>query len=120
MKRIGYVQHKGRRILIEDFSGLRPGRELEATLEEAKTIVQSRPPKSAVVLVDVTGMRFDKDTLDMMKELAASNEPYVKASTLVGVGGLLQVGLLAVSRFSERNFKTFSAREEALDWLAIQ
>jgi len=120
MNRIRYIQHNGNKILLQDFSGLVPGKELLATLDEARTVVQSQPPKSVVVLVDVTNMRFDKDSLDRMKELAASNEPYVKASTIVGIGGLLQVGLVAISRFSGRNFRTFLTREEALDWLSTQ
>jgi hypothetical protein len=55
-----------------------------------------------------------------MKEVAASNAPWVKASAVIGVSGLLQVALIAVTRFSKRNILAFSTKEEALDWLAAQ
>jgi hypothetical protein len=119
-KRIRTVQHKGASIIYEDFTGLTPGDVMDATLEEARTVVASHPKGSALVLVDVTGAHYDMDSLNKMKEVSASNEPFVKASALVGISGLLQIGLTGLSRFTGRSFNTFSTKEEALDWLATQ
>jgi hypothetical protein len=119
-KRIRKVQHKGASIIYEDFTGLTPGDEMDATLEEAKAVVASQPKGSALVLVDVTGAHYDMESLNKMKEVSASNEPFIKASALVGIGGLLQIGLTGLSRFTGRSFNTFSTKEEALDWLASQ
>jgi hypothetical protein len=119
-KRIQMVQHKGVSILYQNFSGLTPGEELTTTLEEARSIVQSQPKGSVLILVDVTGAHYDIESLNRMKDVSASNEPFVKATAIVGIQGLLEIGLTGLSRFTGRSFNTFPTKEKALDWLAAQ
>ena len=120
MERIRFVEHRGKKILLEDFSGMQPGREYVAALEEARRIIHSQPESSVLAMFDATNGMFDQDVINRMNEFAKSNKPYIKASALVGITGLRKIALSAVSRLSGRDFKVFDTREEAMDWLAEQ
>jgi hypothetical protein len=118
--RIQVVQHKGKDILIQDFSGLKPGDEFRTGIEEARTYIASRPPKSVLSIFDGTGAIYNAEVVSVLKEFTKHNEPYMKASTVVGIEGILSIALMAVSRFSGRVFKTFKDRQSAMDWLVEQ
>jgi len=120
MSRIQTIQHRGKDILIEDFSNITPGDEYRAAIEEARRFIASRPPKSVLALFDATGSRFNAEALGIMKQFTKDNGPYIKASAVVGIEGILSIALMAVSRFSGRTFKTFKDRPSALDWLVEQ
>jgi hypothetical protein len=120
MERIQIIHHKGARIHFWDFSGLSPGKEMQALLNKVVATAQSQPENSVRELTDVTGAHFDTQMLNSLKELSTSVAPYVRASAMIGTSGLLHVALSAVRRVSKRNIKVFDSREEALDWLAAQ
>lgn len=118
MGRISVVEHQGKRILVQDFSGLRPGDEYRRSLEEARAYIASQEKASVLSLFDATGTMYDTAIIADLKHFTTHNKPYMRASAVVGVEGLLSVALMAVSRFSGRVFKTFKDRASAMDWLA--
>jgi len=120
MGRTYFIEHKGTKILLVDFSGTKPGEEFYDSIEEAKKIIHSQPEKSVISLFDATDGHFDQEVINALKEFAKSNTPYIKTSALVGVTGLLNIALMTISRFAGRDFKTFKTREKALDWLITQ
>ena len=120
MARISFITHKDKRILLEDFTWLKPDGEFYQTLAEAKRTIHAEPEKSVLALFDATGATFDQEVINAVKDFTVSNAPYVKAAAVVGITGLLKIALLAVKTFSGRDFKTFDTREAALEWLAAQ
>jgi hypothetical protein len=120
MSRVSFVEHQGKRIFVMDFSHLRPGDEFLASVAEAKAWFASQPPKSALSIFDATGAVYNLEVVSVLKDFTKHNEPFVKASTVVGVEGLLNIALSAVSKFSGRTFKTFKDRPSAMDWLVEQ
>lgn len=120
MGRIQVVQHKGKDVLIMDFSHLKPGEEFRTGIGEARKHIAEQPPKSVLSVFDATGAVFNTEVVSVLKEFTKHNEPYMKASTVVGVEGILSIALMAVSRFSGRVFKTFKDRQSAMDWLVEQ
>jgi len=120
MDRIRFEEHQGKKILIEDFTQLKPGEEFMSTLASAKTTIASQPPKSVLAVLDATGASFNAEILGAMKEFTRDNTPYVKAATVVGITGMLEVALSAVSKFSGRDFKSFPTRDAAIEWLIKQ
>jgi hypothetical protein len=118
--RISVVEHQGKRILLMDFSGLRPGEEFERGIAEAKGYIASQPAKSVRSVFDATGAVYNAAVLGALKDFTVHNEPYMRASAVVGVQGLLSVALVAVSTFSGRTFQTFPDRRSAMDWLVEQ
>ena len=120
MERVKFVQHKGKKILIEDFSGLTPGKEFEETVELARKTIASQPAKSVVAVLDATNAHYDNETLGLLKDFVKANAPYVKVSSIVGITGLLGIAVRTISSVTGRSFNQFGTREEALDWLADQ
>ena len=117
MGRVTFMDYKGKKILLEDFTNLRPGSEYEDTLKTAQAMIAAEPQKSVLALFDATNCTFNNDMLNQMKEFTKANTPYIKKATVVGITGLLQVALSAVSKFAGRDFFSFKTREEALEFL---
>lgn len=120
MARIDFTEHKGKKILVEDFSNISNPVELIALIEEARKVIATQPSKSVLAVLDASHSRFNNDVLNAMKEFTKANTPYVKHACVVGIDGLLNVALTAVSKFSGRSFKACSSLEEAKDWLVTQ
>jgi len=120
MSRISFVEHRGKKIIVMDFSQLRPGDEFISGILEAKAWFASQPAKSALSIFDATGAVYRMQVVNVLKAFTKHNEPFIKASTVVGVEGLLNLALTAVAKFSGRTFRTFTDRPSAMDWLAEQ
>jgi hypothetical protein len=120
MERVKFVLHEAATILVVDLSGSADLEENIAVLAKARAIIGSRPPKSMLLLTNVTGTPFNVRNVDDIKAYAKFNTPYVKASAVVGVTGIKKVILDAVIRLTGRSIVSFATEEEALDWLAAQ
>jgi len=120
MGRISEVEHKGKRILIQDFSGMHPGEEFDRTIAEAKGFIAGQPAKSVLSVFDATGAVYNAAVLAALKDFTAHNKPFIRASAVVGVEGILSIALMAVSKFSGRTFKGCRDRQSAMDWLVEQ
>ncbi len=120
MERVQFKEYNGVKVLVEDFSNIRPGTEFIATVDLAKTLITSQPKGSVRALFDATNGHYDKDVLAKLKEFVQGNTPYMKAVAVVGISGLISVALDMVTRVSGRTFKTFGDRRAALEWLAKQ
>ncbi|HEY9077018.1 MAG TPA: hypothetical protein VIO61_10830 [Anaerolineaceae bacterium] len=120
MERIQFIEHNGKKILLEDFSNLKPNQEFLQNLDNAKEVIHSQPPKSVLALFDATECTFNNQILDAMKEFTKSNTPYIKCAATVGITGMLRIALTAISKVAGREFHTFDDRKSALDFLAKQ
>jgi hypothetical protein len=118
--RVRFILHREKKILLQDYSNLQPGPEFIELIRKARKLIDSQPFHSVLTLVDVTQSVFDTEVLVILKEFVKANTPYMKCTTVTGITGLKEVGLMAVSRVAGRPIKTFASREEALDFLAGQ
>lgn len=118
--RIRWVEHKGKRILLHDFSGISNPFDVLPAVATSRAVVAAQPKGSVLTLTNVTGSRFNKEIVDALKELANHNKPYVKAGAVVGLSGLQRIVYVAITQFTGRRLPTFSSAEEAMDWLAEQ
>jgi hypothetical protein len=118
--RVHFVEHRGQRILLFEFQDLTDPAESLREIEKARAFVATHPPKSLRILTNVRNARYNGAVLQGMKELAKHDEPYVTASAVVGLSGLLRIAYTAVTAFSRRNIKVFDDETEALTWLASQ
>jgi hypothetical protein len=113
-----WITHKGERIFFADLSGL--GRHPDAFQEElieAETIGSQQPEGSLLVLTDVRDTILSSEVMDLAKESSARMTKYIRKEAIIGVTGIRQILLDAVSRFSGRHFATFDDIEAAKDWL---
>jgi hypothetical protein len=120
MERTRFIEHRGVRVLLLDWTGLDNPAEVVSQIEKNKAFVRTHPPKSLLGLTEVTGSRFTPDLLQGLKEMAAHNEPYVKAAAVVTRTPLHLIAFRTVVIFTRRNLKAFETREEALEWLVTQ
>ncbi|HET6231708.1 MAG TPA: hypothetical protein VFE05_16660 [Longimicrobiaceae bacterium] len=120
MDRTRFIEHRGKRILLMDYTGIRAPAEALEAIEASKGVVRLQPPKSLRVITDVTGSHYDSTVVAALKELASHNTPFVTASAVVGVTGLMRVVLSGIIMFSKRKIQTFDTREAAMEWLVQQ
>lgn len=120
MERTRFIDHKGKQVLMLDYAGIRDPDEAVREIRHSMQVVARQPRESLRVVTLVRDARYNAAVLQAMKEMATHNAPYVKASAVVGMGGLHRIAYQAVILFSKRNIKTFDHEAEALDWLATQ
>lgn len=116
------LDHKGKKILCLNLANLkiRDKPEVLQHIEYAREKVQKYPPKSLLVITNVTNAGFDTEMANSIKEYAENNTPYVKASAVVGVSGWQKVVLAAVKIATGRDFYLADTQDEALEWLVNQ
>lgn len=120
MSSVNFIEHRGKRILFMDISGNQDPKESMRTGDQAKAIILAQPPKSVLLLTDVTNARYNPEATDYMKEYSSRITPFVKASAMVGVHGIRSIILQTLIRVSGRNIRLFQDLESARDWLAGQ
>ena len=120
MERIYFIEHEGKKILLEDISNMEPGEEFLTAIDTAKKIIASQPQNSVLALLDATNVHFNSDMLNAMSEFVKGNTPYVKCAAVVGIEGLLKIVLSTLSKVAGRSFHIFPNREEAKKFLISQ
>ena len=115
--RIHFLTHKGKQVLVVDFSACQPT-EVVMMATAARQIITSQPKASVLVLVDVTGTQLDRGAITRMKESAVFHAPFVRKSAWVGTDTIPAAYFQAIKTFSHREFFSFLTRAEALEWLA--
>ena len=120
MAEVKFINHKGKKIFLMDFSYTKI-EEIMAAIEEAKKTIKKHPENSLLGLVDVRFSAFDNELFTALKDLASSDRPYMKVTAVVGVTGLKKLVFMAVRRFTGRkNLVMFDRMENAKDWLVEQ
>jgi hypothetical protein len=114
--RVGFIVHKGKQVLVFDFTNCTP-EEVKSVTDEVVRIVTAQPENSVLVLADFAGAQFSKDAVTRIKEVTTYDRPYVKRAAWVHAGSLPKVFYEAIKTFSQREFPTFETREQALDFL---
>ncbi len=116
-ERLRFIKHRGKPILLVDFShGTQ--QEILLLLDQIKSTIAQEPPGSVLSLADFTDAQVDKAVATRMKEVLTLDRPYVKKSAWVGTASLAKVFYENFKSFSQRDFPAFETREEAMDWLA--
>lgn len=116
MDRVCFITHQGKQILFIDVTNC-AAEEVIEQLTEVQRIVTAQPPKSVLTLSDLTGAQFSRSTITRMKEVAVFDRPYVKRAAFVGAQCLPKVFYEALKTFSQREFRKFKTRADAMDWL---
>ena len=119
MKRVQFITHRGKRVLLIDHTRSTP-EEVVRTMDEVEEVIAAAPMDSLLTLSDFTGTAFDKAAADRMKVVAAKDRPHVHRAALVGAENIPEVYYHNLESFSARHFPKFKTREEALDWLTSE
>jgi hypothetical protein len=118
MDRVRFIEHRGIRVLLLDYSNLHDEQPQLEMIEERVELVAEQPPGSLLVLVDATGAHFSRTAIQRIKEANVLDKPFVRRSAMVGADTATPKGAIdSVGTFAAKNWGQFSTREEALDWL---
>ena len=114
--RISFITHRGKTIMVIDFSH-GEAKDILPLLEEIQHTVALHEKGSLLTLADLTGAHVDRTVATRMKEVLVRDRPYVKRSAWVGVESVPKVYYENIKTFSQRDFPPFKTRQEAMDWL---
>lgn len=113
-----YIYHKGKKILLLEYTHSAPAETL-AALEGSKKVIAQHPFSSVLGIMDVRGSSFDASTVSALTEFAIHNKPYMKMTAVVGASGLQRIIFSAIVKASNRNnIALFDTMEEAADFLS--
>jgi hypothetical protein len=117
--RLKTVTHRGRSILIADYSNITTRKEWEEMMLAEHELIATQPVASVRSLSILTGSRLSPEVLEAMKGVTQKNKPHVKVSAIVGMNPLQREVLIkAVEREATRTWAAFDTVDDALDWLA--
>ena len=115
--RIYFVEHKGKQILLLDFSHA-TAQQMLVLLEHVRITVAQHGRESLVTLADYTGAEIDRTVATKIKEVLTLDRPFVKKTAWLGSESIPHAVMENFQSFSRRAIAIFKTREEALDWLA--
>jgi hypothetical protein len=117
--RIHFIEHKGKQILLFDFSHA-TGQQMQLLLEHVRITVAKHARESLVTLADYTGATVDHAVATKLKEVLTLDRPFVRKTAWVGTESIPHAFMESFHNFSQREIVTFKTREEAMDWLVAQ
>jgi len=117
--RIQFVEHKGKQILLIDFSSA-TANQMQLLLEQVRITVAQHAHESLLTLADFTDAEVDKAVATRLKEVLTLDRPFVKKTAWFGTEKIPHALLEGFHLFSRRNIATFKTREEAIEWLVAE
>ena len=115
-----FVEYRGVRMLLVDGSELRSPDDIDALAAHVGPLIQGEPRGSVRIALNVSGLRFDRQSIVSIKKIFADSQPWIRASSLVGVAGLQRVLLQILNQVAKRERPLFDTVDAAKDWLATQ
>ena len=116
-ERIHFIEHKGKRILLLDFSHA-TAQQMQLLLEHVRITVAQHARESLLTLADFEDAEVDRTVAIKIKEVLTLDRPFVKKTAWVGTEKIPKALLEGFHNFSRREIVVFRKREEAMDWLA--
>ncbi len=96
-----WIDHRGAKILLADYSGFGGVLEqLKPEVESASELTLMEPKNSVLSLVNVDGTSGTPEIMDFLKTAAVRTKPHVRKMAVVGVQGYKKILLRAVTAFS--------------------
>jgi hypothetical protein len=120
MDRVRFIEHKGKNILVVDLSDSKGSETTGAILAAAREKIDIQPPKSLLLLTNVTGTHYNTEGAEALKAYTKANTPFIKASAAVGVVGIKLILYKAILKLTGRQIAAVGSVEAGLDWLAGQ
>jgi hypothetical protein len=118
-KRIRFIEHKGKQVLLVDFS-LATAPQMLPLLTQVQTTVAQHGPKSLLILANYEGAEIDHKVAMKLKQVLALDRPFVNKAAWLGTEHIPQALMENFHIFSQRETVTFKNREKALEWLVAE
>ncbi len=115
-----FIEYRGARMLTVDASKLKTATDILSLIEHTETLIRGESQGSVRLALDVTDLRFDRQSISSIKRVFADVQPWIRASCLIGVAGLQRVLLQILNQVAKRERPLFDSLEAAKDWLATR
>ncbi len=112
------INYKNHAVVYLDFSNLRSPDEINDLIGKAIAEIRRRPLKSVLTLTNIDGMYFNNTIFSVFSKYVRENSPYVKASAVVGMTGLISIMYNGFVKVTGREVKAFRSETDALEYLA--
>jgi hypothetical protein len=114
-----WIEHKGKRILYQNFSGnFYNSTAVKEELEQVLKIVLAEPLNSVRVLSDFRDTNVGTDLLTPMNNASAATKAHVNKTAVLGVTGMKRKLADLLTALTGQPLKYFDNIEAARDWLA--
>lgn len=114
-----WIEHKGKRILYQDFSKLfYNSTAVKSELSEVQQIVTAQPLNSVLVLTDLRDTNIGSDVLPAMNAASAATKDHVRKTAVLGVTGMKRKLADLLTALTGQPLKYFDDMEMAKNWLA--
>lgn len=115
-----WVEHAGKQIFYQDFSGhdLLHSEAVQAELAAVEKIVTAQPKNSLRVLADFRDTTIGKDLVDLLTASSAKTKTYMMKTAVLGVTGTKRILANLLMSVTGQKLVIFEEEQAALDWLA--
>jgi hypothetical protein len=111
------IEYKGIQIVYLDYSNIKKIDDIFSFLDKAGAFIRSHQPNSIYTLTNLEGMHFNNEIFNRFIAYVKANNPHVKASAVVGMGGMMQIFYNTFTKVTGRNVRAFSSDIEAKEYL---
>ena len=119
--RVQWIEHRGKKILFCNYSGIRDEDEYVQAMVETETEVLKQAPGTLILmLIDATGSHLTAKVTERARELAAAARKKGIPSSptaIVGVSGAAQKAIVLAMQFLRPDLRTAESVAAAKDWL---
>ena len=119
LERVSFERFKSLRYLYNNMADCLPN-QAEECLYKSHELMSHEPENSVYVLANVKGIRFNKDIIQVFKDVTKKNAPYVKTTAVYGLDGFAKLLINTVVKFSRREMRVFDDLDQAKEWLLAQ
>lgn len=113
-----WIEHKGKKILYQDFSGLLQNYdEVKAEFLEVREVVKGQPFDSVLILSNFTGTTIAGDLMETLNESSRLTKDHIKKTAVIGVTSFKHRLADILIRLTGRPLKYFNSEKAAKDWL---
>lgn len=120
MRKPEIINYNGHNIVYLDFSNMKIKDEIMKLEADGAKMIRSFPKASVLTLTNMENMFFNNEIRSYFSEIVKGNTPYVKASAVIGLTGLIGIMYNSFVAITGRNIKSFKTKEDALNYLIKQ
>lgn len=114
-----WIEHKGKQIFYQDFSGIDIDRSevVLKELDEVQEVVSQRPLNSVLVLADFRETSMGRDLFRAMTDSSNKTKAHVRKTAVLGVTGIKRMLANNLMSLTRQELKLFDEEEDAKNWL---
>ena len=117
MDRIEEFTRGGKTFIYIDFSNLKTNEEISQMIDRAKPVISSYPYNSVFTITNFDGLRYDRDSKNLIIPYTEENQPYVKAGAIVGLDNFKRIMANTIFTVTGRkNLIIMNTKEEAIQF----